>query len=113
MSERKDTPHRGAAAEPEGEFELSLADVCKVCGVSEEIVCEFVEEGVVEPTGAEPARWRFHSISIRRIRRAHRLEQDLGVNAAGAALALDLLDELEQLRNRLRKIEIGADGDRG
>ena len=32
-------------------------------------------------------------ISVRRVRRAQRLEQDLGVNVAGAALALELLEE--------------------
>ena len=35
----------------------------------------------------------------------HGLEQDLGVNAAGAALALDLLEELERLRERLRRMD--------
>jgi chaperone modulatory protein CbpM len=33
------------------------------------------------------------------------LRRDLGVNWAGAALALDLLDELQELRARLRRFE--------
>ncbi|MEE9157003.1 MAG: chaperone modulator CbpM, partial [Gammaproteobacteria bacterium] len=33
-----------------------------------------------------------------------RLQQDLGINLAGAALALDLLDELRKLRTRLKTL---------
>lgn len=44
-------------------------------------------------------------ISVRRVRCAQRLEQDLGVNIAGAALALELLEELERLRARLHRLE--------
>ena len=33
---------------------------------------------------------------------AERLQRDLGVNFAGAALALDLMDELELLRTKIR-----------
>lgn len=36
---------------------------------------------------------------------ALRLQEDLGVNLAGAALALQLLEELETLRSRLRVLE--------
>ena len=55
--------------------------------------------------GRDPARWRFHGVSIRRVRRAQRLERDLGVNTPGIALALELLEELEQLRSRVRHLE--------
>jgi chaperone modulatory protein CbpM len=68
-------------------------------------VYELVEEGVLEPAGRDPQRWRFHGISVRRVRCAQRLEQDLGVNVAGAAVVLDLLEELERLRSRLRRLE--------
>jgi chaperone modulatory protein CbpM len=89
----------------EEEIELSLADLCRVCQLPAERVFELVEQGVVEPIGRDPARWRFQGISVRRVRCAQRLEQDLGVNVAGAALAIDLLEELERLRARLRRLE--------
>ena len=87
------------------EIELSVKDLCAACEVSSKRLFELVEEGVVEPVGTDPAKWRFRAVSIRRIRRAERLERDLGVNVAGAALALDLLDELELLRARLSWFE--------
>ena len=89
----------------EEEIELSLADLCRACQLPAERVFELVEQGVIEPIGRDPARWRFQGISVRRVRCAQRLEQDLGVNAAGAALAIDLLEELERLRARLRRLE--------
>ena len=89
----------------EEEIELSLADLCRACRMSRERVVELVEEGVIEPAGRDPVRWRFRGTSVRRVRCAQRLEQDLGVNVAGAALALDLLEELERLRARLQRLE--------
>lgn len=85
--------------------ELTLAELCQVCRVPAEQVFELVEHGVVEPVGRNPTRWRFHRVSIRRVRRAVRMERDLGLNLAGAALALDLLDELEDLRARLHRLD--------
>jgi len=36
---------------------------------------------------------------------AFRLQHDLGINLAGVALVLDLLEEIEQLRSRLRFVD--------
>jgi chaperone modulatory protein CbpM len=89
----------------EEEIELSLTDLCRACELTSERVFELVEEGVIEPLGGDPAQWRFHGVSVRRVRRAQRLERDLGVNVAGAALAIELLEELERLRAQLKRFE--------
>ncbi len=86
--------------------EITLAELCQTCRLSAEQVLELVEYGIVEPRGQQPSRWRFHHISIRRIQCAQRLKRDLGVNTAGIALALDLLDELEQLRNKVQRLKV-------
>jgi len=90
----------------EEDVELSLSELCRACHLSAEEAVELVEFGIIEPHGREPGGWRFQGISMRRIHRTRRLERDLGVNTAGAALALDLLDEIERLRNRLHRFEI-------
>jgi len=87
------------------EIELTLGEFSWACQLPVERVFELVEEGVIEPLGRDPAHWRFRGVSVRRVRCAQRLERDLRVNVAGAALALDLLDELERLRARLRRFE--------
>ena len=88
----------------EEDVELTLAELCRTCRVPAERVFDLVDEGVIEPVGRDPARWRFHGVSVRRVHCALRLERDLGVNVAGAALALELLDELETARARLRRL---------
>ena len=89
----------------EEEIELSLAELCRACQLPAERIFDLVEQGVVEPLGRDPAQWRFRGVSIQRVRCAQRLERDLGVNTAGAALALDLLEEIERLRARLCRLE--------
>ncbi|GAB4353616.1 MAG: hypothetical protein Kow006_18860 [Gammaproteobacteria bacterium] len=89
------------------DVQLTLADLCRACGVPAVRIVEMVEEGIIEPRGPEPTRWRFEGRSVRRVRCALRLQSDLGVNLAGAALALDLLEELEAVRARLRRLEAG------
>lgn len=88
----------------EEDVELTLAELCRSCRLPAERVLELVDEGVVEPLGRDPARWRFRGVSVRRVRCALRLERDLGVNPAGAALALELLEELETLRARVNRL---------
>lgn len=82
--------------------ELTLAELCQACAVHSESIVELVDEGVLAPLGREPHRWRFSGIHMRRATVALRLQRDLGVNLAGAALALQLLDEVEALRARLK-----------
>ena len=85
--------------------EFSLAEVCAACRVSEELVVDIVAEGIVEPLGDGRAQWRFKGLALVRVQRVLRLQQDLGVNLPGAALALDLLEELERLRRAQRSID--------
>ena len=81
--------------------EFSLTEVCAACRVSEELVVEIVAEGIVEPAG-DRGRWRFTGLALARVQRVLRLQHDFGVNLAGAALALDLLEEVERLRRAQR-----------
>jgi chaperone modulatory protein CbpM len=88
----------------EDEIHLSLRELCDACAVHAEFITELVDEGVIEPSGFDKSHWCFSGVSLHRIRAAKRLQQDLGVNLAGAALALDLLDEMQQLHTQLQKL---------
>ncbi len=81
---------------------LTLGEFSRACAMHAEWVVELVEEGVLEPTGRGHTKWRFTGDSLRRARIAARLQRDMGINLPGIALALDLLDEIEALRKRLR-----------
>ena len=83
---------------------LTLADICRACAEQADIIIELVHEGVLAPEGAEPEYWRFTGLHLHRAKVAVRLQRDLGVNLAGAALALQLMDEMDALRMQLRRL---------
>jgi len=91
-------------------LELSLAEFCRACRLPAEQVMELVDQGVIEPLGRDPGQWRFRGVSVRRVHCVSRLRRDLGVNIAGAALALELLGEIRQLRARLHRMEEAIHG---
>ena len=82
---------------------ISLQELCDACRAHREWILELVDEGILEPRGGEGPGWRFPASSLQRARVVLRLQRDLGVNLAGAALALDLMEELDALRARLRR----------
>lgn len=77
---------------------FTIEEMCRACGVKQELVIEMVQEGVIEPEGTSD-EWEFHGEALVRARRAIRLVRDLRVNWPGAALALDLLDQIEQMKS--------------
>lgn len=83
---------------------LTLLEVSRASAVHADFVVELVEEGVIHPSGQEPTQWRFSSVCLIKVRKAVRLKNDLGLNLAGVALALQLLEELEEVNARLRRI---------
>ena len=91
----------------EEQSELTLADICRACAIDDVVIIEMVEEGVLTPAGQAPAQWRFSGLHLQHAKVAVRLQRDLGVNLQGAALALQLLEEMDLLRARLR----GLSGD--
>ena len=80
---------------------LTLVELCQICDSSVEQVAEIVEEGIVEPEGADSNSWLFHGVSVGRVRFVLRMERDLGVNTAGSALVMELLEELAFVRKQL------------
>ena len=84
---------------------LTLEDLCRFCQADEAWVIELVEEGVLEPVGGTARHWRFEGMAIARAKRARRLSRDLGINTAGVALVLDLLDERDEILRRLSRFE--------
>jgi chaperone modulatory protein CbpM len=87
--------------------ELTLNEISSACAVEIESILALVDEGVLLPAGGEVSQWRFSGAQLRRANTALRLQRDLGVNPAGVALALELLDEIDRLRARL--VALGRD----
>jgi chaperone modulatory protein CbpM len=87
----------------EEEIQFTLVELCRVCSATEEQVAALVLEGVLEPSGQRIEEWRFAGTTLRRARVALRLTRDLEINAAGVALVLDMLEEIEGLKARLAR----------
>ncbi len=94
----------------EESVEITTGELCQACTVRREWLIELVEEGVLEPLGPAPEHWRFPADSLRRTRIVRRLQRDLGLNLAGAALALELLEENEAMRARLARFSVAHGG---
>jgi chaperone modulatory protein CbpM len=82
--------------------EITLSQLCEVCCVEHTLIEQLVEEGVLDPLGRRSGEPLFRYTSVRVTRIAMRLQDDLGVNLAGAALALELLERIEVLQRQVR-----------
>jgi chaperone modulatory protein CbpM len=76
---------------------VTLADLCRSCTVETQTVTTLVAEGILDPMGGDVEHWQFTVGSLRRVKTVIHLQRDLGINLAGAALALDLLDRISEL----------------
>jgi len=83
--------------------EITIVELCEVCSVDQQTINDLIAEGILEPVdnGGEKARLPYSS--VRRTHTVVHLQRDLGVNLAGAALALELLDRIDKLRAQLRR----------
>ena len=81
---------------------FTLADLCRSCAVEAEFIEAMVEQGIIEPTGKRGRHWCFAASSLRRTRVTVHLQKDLGVNLAGAALALELMERIDKIESQLR-----------
>lgn len=79
----------------------TLQELSDLCRQSIELILKMIDEGLIVPAGSSPNQWRFGLREIHRVQTAHRLIHDLQINMPGAALALDLLEELEELRRKV------------
>ena len=86
---------------------FTLSELCRCFAIEAELVEALVEQGILEPAGRRGYHWCFPASSLRRTRITLHLQRDLGVNLAGAALALDLLERIEELDARLHAMKGG------
>lgn len=101
MSTKKMLPHLSGTV-LEQQTELTFDEIGRACAVQDGFIMALIEEGVIAPlAGSAPQSWRFTSLQMRQVTVAWRLQRDLGVNLPGAALALQLLDQIETLRAQI------------
>jgi chaperone modulatory protein CbpM len=101
MSERDATALSGPIFDES--TEITFIELIEVCGIESSLVDEMINEGILEPLSGHRDTQSFSYGSIRRTRTVIHLQRDLGLNLAGAALALELLDQISNLQAQLRR----------
>lgn len=81
---------------------ITMNELARFCEQHTDWVVSLVEQGVVPPLeGQQPGQWVFASQAVTRARSVARLQRDFEVNIDAAALMVDLMDEIRQLRASL------------
>jgi len=81
----------------DNENNITLGHVCNKCKTTPEMIIKMVNEGILSPRGDRKIKWRFSFSAIDTILKVQRLQNDLNVNLAGAALVLHLLEKVDRL----------------
>ncbi|MFA6303212.1 MAG: chaperone modulator CbpM [Legionella sp.] len=79
----------------------SVVEVCDRYHIPEQLVEEMIEHGLFDVPSNNVKTLVLHQKDLQKIESAMRLHQDLGINLPGVALALDLLEQLENLSKEL------------
>jgi chaperone modulatory protein CbpM len=84
---------------------LTLEIVAASCGTKRSLVARLAYHGLLETLESEGDEPRLPRRAVMQLRRMQRLRHDLGVNFAGAAVILDLIQRLEQLNRELLQMQ--------
>lgn len=82
---------------------LTLEQVAAACAVESAWLQAHLDEGLIPHAVCTAGVWRFAPAGLARARRMRRLEQDFDAAPELAALAADMLEEIDTLRARLRR----------
>lgn len=74
--------------------------VCHSYKLNQDAVGEMVYWGIATPAGNSPKKWLFTHNDFERIGRASRFRSELEINIPGAALALQLLEDIKNLSSK-------------
>lgn len=85
--------------------ELTLEELCVACGITPDFIHDLVEYGVLEIQETSLEAERFTPVHLRRIRTIVHLQNDLEVNLPGAALVIDLMEQIETMRMKIEMLE--------
>ena len=90
--------------EPTATF--TLREICERGDCHAEFVIKLVNYGVIAPVEESPEarQWQFDLEALARLRKAQRLQRDLKMNLPGLAMSLELLDEVQEMRREVDRL---------
>lgn len=80
---------------------ITFKEVCHQYNIPKELLIEMIEHGLFSSQAAHIEQTQLTLKDLHRMESAFRLHKDLGINLPGVALALDLLEEIEDIRKEL------------
>lgn len=84
---------------------LTLEELCRATHTQPELILQMISYQLIEPQGTNEEDWRFDSISLKRARIATSFYHDLEINWPGVALALELLEKIDDLQRQVDILE--------
>lgn len=81
---------------------LTLEQMAAACTVEPDWLLRHIEEGLFPHAESVAGVWRFTGSALLRARRMRQLERDFDAVPELAALVADMLEEMDELRARLR-----------
>jgi MerR family transcriptional regulator/heat shock protein HspR len=107
MAQRSDN-NKAAERRHEGHG-YDVAATLRLTGVSSACLVRYERASIVVPL-REGRRRQYQADDLRRIRKANRLERDLGINLAGVEVVLRLTEQIADLQQRIAGYEAHARG---
>ncbi len=84
---------------------LTLDEFIQATQAPKTQVLTFIEYELIAPKGDHPDNWQFDSACLSRARTTLRLYHDLNVNYEGASVALDLLEQIQTLKEKIQLLK--------
>ena len=84
---------------------VSCDIVAECVGTRRSVVVRLARLGLIETVESETDEPMMPRSAVDELRRMQRLRRDLGVNFAGAAIILDLVGRIEQLKQQLAALD--------
>lgn len=85
---------------------ISIDQVCIAVELPRAELVTIVELGIVAPVGEAPDSWLFDNQMLATVRRARRLQRQLEIDWPGIALALQLLEQVEDLKRENQMLRL-------
>ena len=85
------------------EAQVTLVELARSSGLTEEVLRVLVEYGALEPA-SQGAEWRFSAECVVRVRTAARLRNDLELETPSLALVLSFLERIQRLEAQVRHL---------
>lgn len=84
---------------------IHVTELCHICHIEPDFIIEMVEFGILEPEGDTSENWQFRGPDVYVTKTVLRLQRDLEVNLSGAAVIVQMMEEVEELRQKIRWLE--------